>query len=226
MNIQSWAFRNKFKARSLMFIAKTVFIFGGFWFGVKLFEQHYLFPSYSISCLFAIYLLSILIYPFKKSTLEKAFTFSRKKFSGLVMSLSGFLLCMNLGNHVAWENANGINTNNHINKRCTDYFENKKEAPDNTVSLNINHSLSEIFVSDDDDTDTYVLKITLSILAIISIVILEILILALGCIMACDGSEGSAVALIFFGTAFLAALSIVTLYWISRIRLNKEPVKK
>jgi hypothetical protein len=209
-----------------MFLAKSVFIFGGLWFGVKLFEQHYLFPSYSIAGLFTIYLLSILIYPFKKSTLEKAFTFSRKKFSGLVMSLSGFLLCMNLGNHVAWENANGINTNNHINKRCSDYFESKKETPGNNVSLNITHTISEIFVSDDDDTGTYALKLTLCVFAIISIVILEIVILALGCMMACDGSEGAAVALIFFGTVFLAALSIVTLYWINRIRLNKEPVKK
>jgi hypothetical protein len=222
MSLQAWSYKNKFKARALMFVAKTSFIIGGFWFGVKLSEHHYLFPSYGISLLTAGYVLSILIYPFRKSSIESAFSFLRKKFSGLVMSLCGLLLCMNLGNRVATENANGINTDKHINKRSADYFESKKSVPDHSTSLNTGQILSGIFVNDTDDTGTYALKLTLSVLAIISIVILEIFVLVFGCMLACDGSEGAAFALIFFGTVFLAALSIATLYWISRIKLNSS----
>jgi hypothetical protein len=221
MSIQSWAYQNKLKARSIMFLAKAAFVFGGFWLGVKLFEQNYLFPSYSSFALSAAYLLGLLIYPFKKSSLKTAFAFSRKKFSGLVMSISGLLLCMNLGNHVASENANGININQHLNKRCADYFETKKTTPDNINSTNDVEAPSKIF-ADDDDTATYALKLVLNILAIISIVALEVIIIVLGCLMACDGAEGAAIAIIFFGTVLLAALSVVTLYWISRIKLNRN----
>lgn len=216
MNAQKWAFKNKFKAQSLMVVAKAALMITGFWLGVKLFEHDYLFPALSSFAFSAAFVLGILAYPFRKRNLQNGFSFLRKKISGLVLSISGLLLCMNLGNHVAYENANGINKERHINKRCANYFESKKDA--NGKPASPLHFLK----NPDDSAETKALKVALSVLVILSIIVLEIVVLAYGCLLACDGAEGASVALIVGGTLVLAAMSILTLYWISRIKLKSD----
>jgi hypothetical protein len=213
MRIQAWSHKNKFKARAIVILTRIALTISGFAAGIKLFEAGHLLPQYSAFVFAAIYIGGILLYPFKKTKQERLFSMLRTKISGLMLSFSGFLLCMTLGNQVSFENANGINTERHINKRSTNYFESKKD---------LSGSVTQLIEDDPNDTASYILRSVLLFFAIASVIILQIALLAFSCILACEGAEGAAVALAFGGTVVLAALSIITIYWIKRINLTDQ----
>ncbi len=82
--------------------------------------------------------------------------------------------------------------------------------------------MTDVFkINSEDDSGTTVLKVFLIVLAILSILVLEALALIFSCALMCEGNEAAGVAVLVGGTILLAALAIITLYWISKIDLAK-----
>ncbi len=215
---RSWAFKNKFKSLSFVVFSKVAIAIASFWIGVKFFELDYTLPSFILPALGGTYFMIWATTLFKKKNRENMFSLLKNKLSHLFISVIGMLLCITLGNKVANENSNHINTTNHINKRCSNYFESK--------SYNSNHAnfVSNDAVSKMDDGSNGGLKAGLTILAILSVVVLQLATIIGGCLLACSGSEGYAVLLIIGGTIFLVALAILTIYWITRIGEEKDSI--
>lgn len=215
LNIQSWAFKNKFKARAILVLYRALLMIIGFGAGVKLLEENYLFPEYAMPLFSGTLIIGTLTYPFRKTSLERTFSFLRTKTSELIVGVSGLLLCITLGNQVAYENSKGINRENHLNKRSAVYFESPK-------NISVNNPGSILESKDEDDYGMKALKTTLLILTIISITLLEVLAIVLSCMLVCEGVTAMAILVGFGGTGILVALSIFTIYWIKRIKTKEK----
>jgi hypothetical protein len=211
LKLQAWSHKNKFKARAIIILTRIALTITGFAAGINLFEAGYILPQYSKFVFACMFLVGILTYPFKKTNRDKISGIFRSRIQGLLMSLGGLFLCISLGNNVAHENSQGINTDHHINKRSSDYFESKKDAP---------ALLS--YEDDENDTASYVLRSILLVLTFVSVIVIQFLLIVLSCSLACDGAEGTAATILFGGTILLAFLTVISIYWIKRINL-KDP---
>jgi len=212
-----WAFKNKYKSLSIIILAKAYSIIAAFWVGVKLFELDFNFSHYTMHLLIAGAVITAFFEIFRKRTRENIFNFFKNKLPSVFLSIIGVFLCITLGNKVADENSNGINLDRHLNKRCTNYFESKFNFKQEASYSN------EIQSPKSNDAGSTALKVFLTILAILSIVVLQALTIAYSCVLACVGADAEAVCLAIFGTLFIAFLAILTFYWISRINLSDEP---
>lgn len=213
--LRNWAFKNKYKFLAIIFVSKVFIAISSFWLGVKLFEFDYLLPSFFIPTLGTSYFTIWLATIFQKKSNESFFSLFKNKFKHLFISMIGMLLCISLGNKVANENSNNLNTSHHINKRCANYFESKTEK------FSANNSAIDS-TSKAKDGSSLALKGVLMFFVIFSIIVLQLAAIIGGCILACNGSEGYAALLIVGGTVLLVALSILTIYWITRIDLEKN----
>lgn len=215
--LKSWSVKNKRKAFALSILSRTLLMIIGFATGVKLFEMDYLFPQYTMQIGIAAYAVGLLIYLFRKSTYERFFSFLKAQLHSLVLAVTSFVMFATIGNFTANENANGINTDHHLNKRCAKFFQSKNNSSEKDINYSDAQTLKQ-----SDDGGTIALKVVLSVLAILSILILQALTIAFSCLLICEGNEVGGVALAFGGTIAIAAISIITFYWIAKIDLNKE----
>jgi hypothetical protein len=215
MKLKSWAHRNKLKARLIMVFTKMLLAFTSFVIGFKLFQSGILFPEQSMTAFTLSYLLAILIYPFKKSSLEKGFSILRKKACELALSVAGLLMFLNFGNNVASENYHG-EKHGLIHKLSAEYLESSSEKKHTTEERHFS------LLDNTDNGDTITLKVTLSILVVLLSIVLELIIIYFSCILSCSGAEGMAQLLFYGGSAVLIAGCIFAFIGISKIEVKHQ----
>jgi hypothetical protein len=217
MKIKSWASRNKAGARLIMIFTKIALGFFSFIIGYKFFELDVRFPDYAGTIFSLAYITGILIYPFRRSYLEKGFSIIRKKACELALSVAGLLMCLNFGNHIAQDNFSDKKDHNIIRTLTARYLDHTKNIKDDgTVKKHFS------ILDDTDKADTVTLKVTLSVLTILFSILLQIAIIYFSCMLACSGAEGLAQLVLYGGSALLIAGCVFAFIGISKIEVKHK----
>lgn len=214
INLSRWAQTNKIRSRAVMVGAQLLIGFGGHFVGSMLYDLDFAIADSVRNIIVGSFLAAIIFYPIQKI---KNFTFNNKgylkrKFCEFALLFTGSLLAICSGNKMAEQNQ--INSGVH-------------SVLDSDVNSNSEKTFQMIGSNQDSvETDPALeaLKIFLTILAILSLLALEVLIVFLACYLTCTDQVGLAAVALIGGTALLVLLGIFTFKSISSIKTEMDPV--
>jgi len=211
-NISYWAKRNPWKSRLFIIIGKTILNILAVIVGICLYLEGFKIAGLFFPIALIIYTIGFIFYPKNKATLKE--TYFRQKACDFLLLNSIFIGFMALGNF----GANYINSNEQTPSVSPTLIAYKKEAPKKDRQLkktwkkNLRKEVKELVqtfkqIKNEKTSGDNVALIVLSVLVFF---IVEYLLLALACSIACSGSEGMAVFVFLLGTG-LAITGLVSI---------------
>lgn len=217
-----WAKNNQKKTIAIIAVLKTFLGVIGLFFGKALYENNITASSdTTTNTLLGLSLLAAIFYPMKKSVSEFfKYRFTRKKIMHFILTISGFLLMVSIGNRVA-ENKN-------YSPAISSFFQTISEKTSTTRSVGIIASApdSSLIVHTENPEDPasrtswqitwrILLTIFLSLVTLALVLFLAIL----SCSLSCEGQEGLAI-LVLVGAAFSIWLFVYSLVALWKRRAN------